>query len=478
MKKTILLLAIFLYVNTAHSQGTVSKVRTLYADSIHSLSPLPAGVGGGSIWLLDTVRLKIALDTPYIAMPKIEGWVGTYYVPLSSEPFDTSKTKAKLIQNIAGAGITVSSGGVGKDTLRADTTFQAIASHSGFLWFGDWNAFNLGALRAVALVKDSTNWNTAYTISQKVVADTTSWNTKLSAVYIDTTQNTFAVRSGDTIQIPVPRMPFLDKANTFTQTNSFPRVNTDTISNSTASKAIVIPDSLYLTLSSTTNPVIYTKGYIEQHLTAGAKDMEIITTCTPTVIGGVFLNFLNPAVPVSSPSSLGANSQISNIDFGGYDSSVYYVSAYLQATTTEQWGAFNGKHGTKLTLSTYGNNNGGPNTYTFEQDGSFTVPTNITAGGTLNIGGGSTITEFVTASKVYDCGSIAAGVDSTFTITCTGAVAGNPVQLGLSVAAEAGLIFTAECTSNDVVRVRISNHFLVSSVNPASRTYKVICMNF
>ncbi len=103
---------------------------------------------------------------------------------------------------------------------------------------------------------------------------------------------------------------------------------------------------------------------------------------------------------------------------------------------------------------------------------------NKTIGGTLAIGGGSILSKFVTTSLVYDCGSIAAGVDSTFTITATGAVAGNPVQLGVSVAAEAGLIMTAECTTNDVVRVRISNHFLVSAVDPASRTYKVLVTNF
>ena len=81
-------------------------------------------------------------------------------------------------------------------------------------------------------------------------------------------------------------------------------------------------------------------------------------------------------------------------------------------------------------------------------------------------------------SKVYDCGSIAAGVDSTFSVTCTGALAGNPVQLGISVAAEAGLVITAECTSNNTVTVRISNHMLVGAVDPASRTYKVLCFNF
>ncbi len=103
---------------------------------------------------------------------------------------------------------------------------------------------------------------------------------------------------------------------------------------------------------------------------------------------------------------------------------------------------------------------------------------NKTIGGTLAIGGGSILSKFITASLVYNCGSIAAGVDSSFTITATGAIAGNPVQVGLSVAAEAGLIIRAECTTNDVVTVRIYNNFLVSAIDPASRTFKVLVTNF
>ena len=112
MKKYILAVILFLPYMLLAQQGFPlgTKSSDVYAFR------------NGLITVHDTLHLLIPLDTPYIAMPKIEGWVGTYYVPLSSEPFDTSKTKAKLIQNIAGNGILVSSGGVGKDTLRADTT--------------------------------------------------------------------------------------------------------------------------------------------------------------------------------------------------------------------------------------------------------------------------------------------------------------------------------------------------------------------
>jgi len=103
---------------------------------------------------------------------------------------------------------------------------------------------------------------------------------------------------------------------------------------------------------------------------------------------------------------------------------------------------------------------------------------NTRTAGSFAIGSGSAITSAFTGSLVYNCGEIAAGVDSTFSISVTGAVAGSPVQVGVSVAAEAGLIITAECTTTNVITVRISNHFLVAAVNPASRTYKVLITNF
>lgn len=98
--------------------------------------------------------------------------------------------------------------------------------------------------------------------------------------------------------------------------------------------------------------------------------------------------------------------------------------------------------------------------------------------GSLNIGAGSTLSKFVTASKTYNFGSIAAGDDSTTTVTATGAVAGNPVQIGYSVAPEAGLLLDAYCTANNVVTIRAHNANLVSAVDPASRTFKVIVTNF
>lgn len=96
----------------------------------------------------------------------------------------------------------------------------------------------------------------------------------------------------------------------------------------------------------------------------------------------------------------------------------------------------------------------------------------------LTLGSGTAVSKIVGNSIVYDVGSIDAGDDSTFTITVTGAVAGNPVQVGVSVASEEGLIITAQCTTNGVVTVRLSNHLLVAAIDPASRTYKVLVTNF
>ena len=87
--------------------------------------------------------------------------------------------------------------------------------------------------------------------------------------------------------------------------------------------------------------------------------------------------------------------------------------------------------------------------------------------------GSGTLIASIAPSRIYDCGSIAAGVDSTFTIVATGAIAGNPVMVGVTVAAEQGLIITGECVTNDQIRVRLSNHKTSGSIDPASRTYKV-----
>ena len=98
--------------------------------------------------------------------------------------------------------------------------------------------------------------------------------------------------------------------------------------------------------------------------------------------------------------------------------------------------------------------------------------------GALTIGSADAIARFDVASLAYDCGSIAAGVDSTFSITATGAVAGYPVQVGMSVAPEAGLLVDAYCVTNDVAIVRLHNGNLVSAVDPATRTWRVIVTKF
>ena len=105
------------------------------------------------------------------------------------------------------------------------------------------------------------------------------------------------------------------------------------------------------------------------------------------------------------------------------------------------------------------------------------TPTTLNAG-VATIGSGSTILRVTSASTVHDCASISAGAEETFTVVCTGAVAGNPVSVGVSVAADSGLIITAECTTNDSVSIKVSNHNLIAAVDPASRTYKVMVVGF
>lgn len=98
--------------------------------------------------------------------------------------------------------------------------------------------------------------------------------------------------------------------------------------------------------------------------------------------------------------------------------------------------------------------------------------------GQLRIGSGTYITKAIAGSRVYDIGSVAAGVDSSFTITVTGATVGMPVFVGYSSTPEGGgAIWSAYCTTSDVVTVRLQNNS-AGSIDPASRTYRVWVFNF
>ena len=102
---------------------------------------------------------------------------------------------------------------------------------------------------------------------------------------------------------------------------------------------------------------------------------------------------------------------------------------------------------------------------------------NLTASGTLRVGGGTVVANILSATATLDFPSIATNDTHTLTITVTGAVAGDSVFLGVPAGLEAGLIFCASVTAADTVTVRMHNSS-GGSIDPASGTFRATVIRF
>lgn len=103
---------------------------------------------------------------------------------------------------------------------------------------------------------------------------------------------------------------------------------------------------------------------------------------------------------------------------------------------------------------------------------------NLTLTGTLQVGGGATLTKFLTATASLDFPNTAAQNSSDLTITVTGAAVGDAVALGIPTAAvNANSEYTAWVSAADVVTVRFSN-FSAGAINPASGTFRAVVFKF
>jgi hypothetical protein len=102
---------------------------------------------------------------------------------------------------------------------------------------------------------------------------------------------------------------------------------------------------------------------------------------------------------------------------------------------------------------------------------------NLTASGTLQVGGGTVVASILSATATLDFPSISGNDTHTLTITVTGAVAGDSVFLGVPATLDAGLIFCASVTAADTVTVRLHNSS-GSPVDPASGTFRATVIRF
>jgi hypothetical protein len=103
--------------------------------------------------------------------------------------------------------------------------------------------------------------------------------------------------------------------------------------------------------------------------------------------------------------------------------------------------------------------------------------TNLTASGTLQVGGGTVVVNILSATATLDFGSIGSNATETLTITVTGAVAGDSVFLGCPAGLDAGLVFCASVTAADTVTVRMHNS-TGGAVDPASATFRATVIRF
>jgi hypothetical protein len=102
---------------------------------------------------------------------------------------------------------------------------------------------------------------------------------------------------------------------------------------------------------------------------------------------------------------------------------------------------------------------------------------NLTASGTLQVGGGTVVANILSATATLDFPSIGSNDTETLTITVTGAVAGDSVFLGCPAGLDAGLVFCASVTAADTVTVRMHNSS-GGAVDPASATFRATVIRF
>jgi hypothetical protein len=77
-----------------------------------------------------------------------------------------------------------------------------------------------------------------------------------------------------------------------------------------------------------------------------------------------------------------------------------------------------------------------------------------------------------TATKTHDFGSINAQVESTTTVTVTGARSGDAVLIRPTTAVN-GIILDGTVTASDTVTIRAVN-YSTGAIDPASQVYRVI----
>jgi hypothetical protein len=103
----------------------------------------------------------------------------------------------------------------------------------------------------------------------------------------------------------------------------------------------------------------------------------------------------------------------------------------------------------------------------------------LTATGTLQVGGGATVTKILSATATLDFGSIAAQGYGDLTVTVTGAALGDTVSLGVPNASiTADISFFGWVSATNTVTIRCTNISLTTARDPASGTFRATVTQF
>jgi hypothetical protein len=201
-----------------------------------------------------------------------------------------------------------------------------------------------------------------------------------------------------------------------------------------------------------------------------ASTGNILIPQTTNDANGPTLEFLKRRVAFSTVTASG--DFLGSIYFDGADGTDAAPGPRIQGKATEAWSGT--ASGSQLIFSTVPNTTQTLTTaVTIGQDQSMTVVGGVT------IGGGTKILKVLSASATLDFGSTIAGASTDLTITVTGAALGDTVAVGVpngSVGANGD--FWGWVSATNTVTIRFTNPNLVTTLDPASGTFRATVFQF
>jgi hypothetical protein len=131
-----------------------------------------------------------------------------------------------------------------------------------------------------------------------------------------------------------------------------------------------------------------------------------------------------------APANVESGDWLGSIDFSGYNGNFSYIGASIYAVVASAPGATYTPTDLIFVLAT--DSAVAAEKARITSNGDLAVARNVTAPGTIQVGGGSTLQKFLTNTATLDFPSTVAGAVSALTITVTGAAVEDTVALGVA----------------------------------------------